>query len=137
MKVAALYNTSPKRTCLQLIAPCILSMDKLPHTKMLPPPPKACHMHKFRVHAAEVLLNGNVRERQAEAQRASPPVVREASQGPAVSNHHEHLRRKDGRKHVPPTTLLAKKDSRGTTPTVRKTPCFLELNAGRKQRPTV
>ena len=79
--------------------------------------------------AAQLLLNGDVRERQAEAQRAGPPVVREGSQGPAVSNHHKNLRRKYRRKHVPPTTLAAKNRSLSTNLPTKPTPSRLQLSA--------
>ena len=43
------------------------------------------------------VLDGDVRERDAEAQSAGPPEVREASQSCAVADHHQHLGEKDCR----------------------------------------
>ena len=43
------------------------------------------------------VLDGDVREWDAEAQSAGPPEVREASQSCAVADHHQHLREKDCR----------------------------------------
>ena len=47
------------------------------------------------------LLDGDVREGNAEAQGAGPPVVREHGQGSGVADDHEHLTAKDGRQHIP------------------------------------
>ena len=47
------------------------------------------------------VLDGDVRERDAEAERAGPPVVWEASQGCTVADHHQHLAEEDCRKHIP------------------------------------
>ena len=52
------------------------------------------------------VLDGDVRERDAEAERAGPPVVREASQGCTVADHHHHLRAENGGKYIPPSSWL-------------------------------
>ena len=47
------------------------------------------------------LLDGDVRKRDAEAQRAGPPKVWEASQGCAIGDYHQYLAAKDRCEHVP------------------------------------
>ena len=49
------------------------------------------------------VLDGDVRERDAEAKRAGPPVVREGSQGRTVADHHQHLSAENCGKDIPPT----------------------------------
>ena len=52
------------------------------------------------------VLDGDVREREAEAERAGPPVVREGSQGCTVADHHQHLSAENCRKDIPPSPWL-------------------------------
>ena len=54
------------------------------------------------------VLDGDVREREAEAERAGPPVVREASQGCTVADHHRHLRTENCGKDIPPSSWQLK-----------------------------
>ena len=52
------------------------------------------------------VLDGDVREREPEAERAGPPVVWEASQGCTVADHHQHLGKENCREDIPPSPWL-------------------------------
>ena len=58
----------------------------------------------------EALLDGDVRKRDAEAQRASPPKVWEASQGCAIGDYHQYLAAKDRCEHVPHVNHLLRRN---------------------------
>mmetsp|Transcript_43316 Transcript_43316/g.103243 ORF Transcript_43316/g.103243 Transcript_43316/m.103243 type:complete len:208 (+) Transcript_43316:541-1164(+) len=56
------------------------------------------------------VLDGDVRERDAEAQSAGPPEVREASQSCAVADHHQHLSEENCGKNIPHVDHLLRRD---------------------------